>query len=60
MGHGGDKFRLHFLRLTDLVGHIVDGVRQLADLIVGVELYLYAVAAGSDPFGGLGDLGNRA
>ena len=46
MGYGGNKLRLHPLCLTDFVGHIIDGIYQLADLILcTVPLDLHTVTA---------------
>ena len=57
MGDGGDELRLGGLRLLDFQGHIVDGVDQLADLVVIFFLDLRPVApAGNEP-GGVDDAG---
>ena len=55
MGDGGDELGLHALRLLDISGHIVDGVREIADLVVKLLLHLNAVAAGGDALGRGGD-----
>ena len=48
MGQLGDELRLHFFVLGDFCGHFIDGVRQIADLILEGRLNLDAVAAGGD------------
>ena len=51
VGHGGDKFRLHFLALADLQGHIVDVVHQHTHLVRVFVGDLDAVAAAGDALG---------
>ena len=50
MRQGRNKLCLHFFVLVDLIGHIVDGLRQIANFIVIFGLNLYPVAASGDPF----------
>ena len=59
MGHRRDQFRLHPLGPADGVGHLVDGLGQFADLVLGNLLNVTAVAAGGDALGRGRDLGNR-
>jgi len=54
--HRGNKFRLRFLRLTNLDGHIIDGTNQLADLVVILTGDLHAVGAGGNALGRRVDL----
>ena len=37
MGHVGNEFALVFLRMIQLMGHVVQGVRQLPHLVLAVE-----------------------
>ena len=55
MGDRGDELALHLLILADLQGHIVDGVGELADLVVIPLLELDTVAAGGNALGRLGN-----
>ena len=59
VGHRGDKFALQLLRLIDLHGHIVDGVDEVPDLVVGFLLHLDAVAAPGNALGDVGDARHR-
>ena len=59
MGQLGDELRLHFFVLGDFCGHFVDGVRQIADLVLEGSLNLDAVAAGGDSLGFFRDLRHR-
>ena len=59
MGHGGDELRLYFFALTDLQGHVVDVVHQLAQLVGVFVADLDAVASGGNALGGLGHLRHR-
>ena len=59
MGQLGDELRLHFFVLGNFRGHFIDGVRQIADLILEGRLNLDAVAAGGDSLGFFRDLRHR-
>ena len=59
MRDGRDELGLHFLCAADLFRHFVDGVRQLADLVVGLPRDLHAIAAGGDALGRGGQLLHR-
>ena len=53
------ELRLHFFVLGDFRGHFIDGVRQIADLVLEGRLNLDAVAAGGDSLGFFRDLRHR-
>ena len=58
VGDGGDELGLHFVVLTDLLGHLVDGGGQLPDLVVVFRLDLNPIAARGDALGSLRDAGH--
>ena len=60
MGDRGNEFRFHLFVLADPGGHIVDGVDQVADLVVVLLFQLDAVVAGSNAFGGIRNAAKRS
>ena len=59
VGHGGDELRLQLFVFTDLQGHVVDVVHQLAHFVGVAVGDLIAVAAAGDLLGCLADGGDR-
>ena len=56
MGQRGDKLCLHFFILIDLIGHLVDGGRQISNFVVVFGADLHTVAAACNPLGRSRDL----
>ena len=56
MGQLRNKFCLHFFILGNLAGHLVDGIRQFADLIFIGGFDLNTVASAGNALGLLRDL----
>ena len=59
VGYRGDKLRLHAFGLFDPQGHVVDGVGEIAHLIVKLFLHLDAITPPGNPPGDAGDVFHR-